>query len=216
MTYWLIVIHLLVQSLRFLRLPVLVVQQLHKALHVPLKKKKKGVSVAAVETKKKNWPPGNTVYYPAVSERILTRGCFYWRRGAACWWGGMGWVTHHFCTSLTEGWLSRLSGSRVTSLMVLARRTGSSFRRNMYDVFSHAFSLPERHKKSLSLVTQTLPFSASFGDKIATPKQQTWTHGRDEQTKIEVSFNFHPQALPSGKRLSGLFANIRATHGGKS
>lgn len=41
MTYWLILIHLLVQSLRVLRLPVLVVQQLHKALHVPLKKKKR-------------------------------------------------------------------------------------------------------------------------------------------------------------------------------
>lgn len=208
MTYWLILIHLLVQSLRVLRLPVLVVQQLHKALHVPLKKKK---GQRGSCWKKKNWPPGNTVYYPAVSERILTRGCFYWRRCVL-----VGWVTHHFCTSLTEGWLSRLSGSRVTSLMVLARRTGSSFRRNMYDVFSHAFSLPERQKQSLSLVTETLPFSASFGDKIATPKQQTWTHGHDEQTKIEVSFNFHPQALPSGEKLSGLFASIRANHGGKS
>lgn len=53
--------------------------------------------------------------------------------------------THHFCTSLTEGWLTSLSGSRLTSRMVLASRTGSSFRRNMYDVFSHALSLPETH-----------------------------------------------------------------------
>lgn len=40
-------------------------------------------------------------------------------------------VSHHFCTSLTEGWLSSLSGKRLTSFMVLARRTGSSLRRNM-------------------------------------------------------------------------------------
>lgn len=53
MTYWLILIHLLVQSVRVLRLPVLVVQQLHKALHVPLKNKKKvSVAVAAVGKKK--------------------------------------------------------------------------------------------------------------------------------------------------------------------
>lgn len=89
MTYWLTLIHLLVQSLRVLRLPVLVVQQLHKALHVPLKKKKKR-SAWQLLKKKKNWPPGNTVYYPAVSERILTRGCFYWRHCVLVGWDGLG------------------------------------------------------------------------------------------------------------------------------
>lgn len=49
---------------------------------------------------------------------------------------------YHFWTRRMDGWLSSLSGSRLTSRMVLARRTGSSLRRNMYDVFSHAFSLP--------------------------------------------------------------------------
>lgn len=44
---------------------------------------------AVVGKKKKKWPPGNTVYYPAVSERIITRGCFYWQRSAG--WAGVGW-----------------------------------------------------------------------------------------------------------------------------
>lgn len=50
--------------------------------------------------------------------------------------------TYQLCTSPTEGLLSKLSGNKLTSLMVLASRTGSSFRRNMQEVFSHALSRP--------------------------------------------------------------------------
>lgn len=45
--------------------------------------------------------------------------------------------------------LNKLSGKRLTSLIVLASSTGSSLRRNIYEVFPHALSLLLRDEKVL-------------------------------------------------------------------
>lgn len=50
---------------------------------------------------------------------------------------------HQLCTSCTEGVLSTRSGSRLISFMMLARRTGSSCRRKVNEVFSQALLDPE-------------------------------------------------------------------------
>lgn len=49
---------------------------------------------------------------------------------------------HQLCTSCTEGVLSTRSGSKLISFMMLARRTGSSCRRKVKEVFSHALLEP--------------------------------------------------------------------------
>lgn len=50
--------------------------------------------------------------------------------------------SHQLCTSCTEGVLSTRSGSRLISFMMLARRTGSSCRRKVNEVFSQALLDP--------------------------------------------------------------------------
>lgn len=42
-------------------------------------------------------------------------------------------------TNLTDGVRDKLSGSNAISFMMFAKRTGNSFRKNIYDFFSHAF-----------------------------------------------------------------------------
>lgn len=48
-------------------------------------------------------------------------------------------LAYQALTKPIDGVRDRLSGSNVISFMILANRTGSSFRRKIYDFFSHAF-----------------------------------------------------------------------------
>lgn len=54
--------------------------------------------------------------------------------------------SYQLWTRRTDGVLSKLSGNKLISFMMLANRTGSSCRRKVKDVFSQAFSEPERQK----------------------------------------------------------------------
>lgn len=56
------------------------------------------------------------------------------------WGPGQG--SHQLCTSCTEGVPSTRSGSRLISFMMFARRTGSSCRRKVNEVFSQALLDP--------------------------------------------------------------------------
>lgn len=53
---------------------------------------------------------------------------------------------HQLWTKRTDGVLSKLSGNRLISFMMLANLTGSSCLRKAKEVFSHAFSEPEEQK----------------------------------------------------------------------
>lgn len=68
-------------------------------------------------------------------------------------------ASYQLWTSWIDGWFIRFPGSRDTSLMVLAKRTGSSFLRNINEIFSQAFSLPEQEKACIQV---TLIFSSSI------------------------------------------------------
>lgn len=58
--------------------------------------------------------------------------------------------TYQELTRFTDGIRSRLSGSKAISFMIFANLTGSSLRRKIYDVFSHAFK-PEKKIMTLEL-----------------------------------------------------------------
>lgn len=62
---------------------------------------------------------------------------------------------HQLCTSCTEGVPSTRSGSRLISFMMLARRTGSSCRRKVNEVFSQALLDPEG-KRGVNQQLQTM------------------------------------------------------------
>lgn len=53
---------------------------------------------------------------------------------------------HQLWTKRTDGVLSKLSGNRLISFMMLANLTGNSCLRKAKEVFSHAFSEPEEQK----------------------------------------------------------------------
>lgn len=61
--------------------------------------------------------------------------------------GKKGEPAYQLWTNRTDGVLNKLSGSKLISFMMLASLTGNSCLRKLKDVFTHAFSEPERETK---------------------------------------------------------------------
>lgn len=73
---------------------------------------------------------------------------------------------HQLWTRRTDGVLSKLSGNKLISFMMLANLTGSSCLRKAKDVFSHAFSEPERWKIIEKNVTNILAATFTMKPKL--------------------------------------------------
>lgn len=69
----------------------------------------------------------------------------------------------------TDGVRDRLSGNKAISFIMFANRTGSSFRKKIYDFFSHAFSPAAKERKEENKIETNIniditiqPFSYTY------------------------------------------------------